>query len=262
MPAAIVHHISEVLYADAVDKHQLPGHEVNEHWPHSPHAPTIRHTPVPRLGSDDLFQDPLSVISHGDQEEVPGRRDDDYSTVFFLPSAPTAHHISEALYADTMDEHQVPDHEDDGAHAPEFEYNWNIEDDHKGIDWDSGEDQRGSRNDEDGGEDQQGDNYENEDQQGTHSDKDDEEKGQRSHPDCHYAQHLLPSPPHSHADSVVPVTVDGASGAVELLGERPNHIVVCRGNELVSITTRFPCGLHFIFFGRLEQITISLTITI
>ena len=148
-----------------------------------------------------------------------------------------------------MNKHQVSGHEVDGAHALEFNYNWDMENDQQDIDGDNGEYQRGSCDDKDGGEDQQAIHYADKDQQVIHNDNEDGDKGQCSQPDRYHAQHLLPSPPRSCADSVVLVMVDGASGTVELLGEHPNHIVVFQGNELVSITTLFPCSLHFIFFA-------------
>lgn len=161
-----------------------------------------------------------------------------------------------------MDGHQVSDHKVDGAHVPEFHYDWDMEDDQQGINGDDGEDQRDGCDGRNGGKDQQSNYYKDKDQQGIHNDRDDEDEGQCSQPNHHHAQHLLSLPPCSCADSVVPVTVDGASGAVEPLGERPNRNAVHRGNELVSTPTLFPCSLHLIFFCRLGRTMISLTVTI
>ena len=122
-----------------------------------------------------------------------------------------------------------------------------MEDDGQGINGNFGEDHQGNQ-----GEEQQGSHYEDKDQQGIHNEKDNKDERQHSQLNCHHVQHLLPSPPHSHADSAVPIMVDGTSGAVKLLGEYLNSIAVCRGDELVSTTTLFPCSLHLNFFCRLE----------
>ena len=68
--------------------HQLPSEpQQPSSWPQSsyqpcsPQVPITCHELLPCLGSDNLFHSPLSIISsHGDQEEVPDRCDDDYGT--------------------------------------------------------------------------------------------------------------------------------------------------------------------------------------